>query len=222
MIDIPEIKTDYRTISLKEIENLPKDKKPTILLHACCGPCSCYPLLFLCPYFDVTIYFNNANIYPQEEYIRRLEELKKLLSYYRRDYGYDVKLIVTNYNNSEYMVDLEPYKDQREGLDRCQLCYTKRMAEAFDYAENNGFDYFTTVMTISRQKSSQIMNLIGEKLAKSHKKTKYFFSDFKKGGGQETGREMRLKYDLYNQTYCGCQYSYESRLAYDNTKKEAK
>ena len=165
-------------------------------------------------------YFNNSNIYPENEYVRRRDELKKFLTFFERDYGYKVNVIETKYDNESYNKDLEPYANQDEGLERCQICYTKRMKEAYEYAENNGFDYFTTVMTISRQKNSQILNLIGESLEKTHKKTKYFYSDFKKNRGIDIGREMRLHYNLYNQLYCGCKYTYEKGLKKQAEKEE--
>lgn len=187
-------------------------QKPKLLLHACCGPCATFPLTFLCPHFDVTIFFNNSNIYPSEEYHRRLDELKKLLKYYKRDYGYIINLIVTEYKNEEYNKDLEPYKDLPEGETRCFICYEKRMDEAFKYADEHGYDYFTTVMSVSRQKSSQKINEIGEKLQPKYKNTKYFFSDFKKNRGIDIGRELKIKYNLYQQLYCGCKYTYEKGL----------
>lgn len=187
-------------------------QKPKLLLHACCGPCATFPLTFLCPHFDVTIFFNNSNIYPSEEYHRRLDELKKLLEYYKRDYGYIINFIVTEYKNEEYNKDLEPYKDLPEGETRCFICYEKRMDEAFKYADEHGYDYFTTVMSVSRQKSSQKMNEIGEKLQSKYKNTKYFFSDFKKNRGIDIGRELKIKYNLYQQLYCGCKYTYEKGL----------
>jgi len=82
------------------------------------------------------------------------------------------------------------------------------MKEAYEYAEKEGFDYFTTVMTVSTQKNSQILNQIGHELEKTHLKTKYFYSDFKKKDGALKGKEIRKRYDLYNQVYCGCKYSY--------------
>ena len=153
--------------------------------------------------------FNNSNIYPESEYTRRLEELKKFLGYFKRDYGYDVKLIVKEYDNDKYNLDLEPYKDQPEGKIRCFICYEKRMDDAYKYASEHSFDYFTTVMTISRQKNSQILNQIGEKLSKKYPNVKYFHSYFKKNKGIDMAREMRIKYDLYQQLYCGCKYTYE-------------
>lgn len=208
-------KVNYYQVSLKEMGAIPEGNKPSLLLHSCCGPCACWPLLFLCKKFQVTIYFNNSNIYPSNEYYRRLEELKKLLVCIKTDYGYDVNLVVTPYKNEEYTRSLMPYKDDPEGGRRCKLCYEKRMKEAYDYAEANAFDYFCTVMTISRQKDSQVMNEIGKKLEQTHQKTKYFYSDFKKANGFMLGRDLRIKYGLYNQNYCGCVYSYEKRLAWD-------
>lgn len=221
MINSPLIKTNYYLESLKEIDKIDAlEKRPSLCMHVCCGPCSCWPLLFLCPHFDLTLYFNNSNIYPEEEFTHRLEELKKLLSYIKRDYGYEIKLVVRPYDYENYVKELEPFANEPEGFNRCQICYRKRMEEAYDYAENEGFDYFTTVMTISRQKNSQIMNLIGKELEKSHQKTRYFYSDFKKDNGSLKGREIREKYDLYNQLYCGCAYSLTNRgLTFEDVKK---
>ena len=205
-----ERKINYYLKSLDEIDSIKeeyKDRKPTLLLHSCCGPCACFPLTFLCPIFDVTILYNNSNIYPLEEYDRRLNELKKVLEFIKRDYGYEINLIEVKYNHDEYMKDLEPFKDQKEGSSRCVLCYTKRMKEAYDYAEANNFDFFTTVMTISRQKNSQILNKIGKSLEEAHSKTRYFYSDFKKNKGIDIGQEMAKEYSLYRQLYCGCEYS---------------
>ena len=206
-----ETKVNYQRLALKELETF-QGKKKSLLFHVCCGPCSCYPLTFLAPYFDITIYYANSNIYPKEEYDHRLAELKRLLECYKRDRGYDIKLIVPPYENEAYTKKLAPLAHLGEFSERCFLCYRLRMEEAYDYAEANGFDYFTTVMTVSRQKNSQKLNEIGAELEKKHTHTKYFYSDFKKNKGLEIGTEIRKSYDLYNQDYCGCVYSYEEAL----------
>ena len=207
-----ENKINYYKKSLQILDEIQKyPAKPKLLLHACCGPCSTFPLTFLCPHFDVTIFFNNLNIYPLDEYQRRLNELKKFLDYFERDYGYHVDVVEVPYENEKYMKDLEPYKDQPEGQTRCFLCYEKRMDQAFEYADSHSFDYFTTVMTISRQKNSQKLNEIAEKISLKYKNTKYFYSDFKKNKGIDEAREMRIKYNLYQQLYCGCKFSYEKK-----------
>lgn len=192
---------------LEDIRKLPK--KPRLLLHVCCGPCACYPLTILEQYFDVTIMYNNSNIYPASEYEHRIGELKKLLEFYKRDHGYQIDLIEPKYDNETYNLFLEPYKDVPEGQIRCFTCYEKRMDEAFKYADENGFDYFTTVMSISRYKNATKLNEIGEKLQKKYKHTKYLYADFKKQNGEIIGKQIRAKYDLYDQQYCGCKYSYE-------------
>lgn len=214
-----EKKINYYLESLKEIEAL-NGKRPTLLLHACCGPCLTFPIKFLSQYFDVTVFYNNSNIYPESEYQRRKDELKKFLEYFYKDYNVRVEVIETPYDNDTYNKDLEPYKNQPEGLDRCKICYTKRMDEAFRYANEHKFDYFTTVMTISRQKNSQILNAIGKELEKKYNYTKYFYSDFKKNKGIDEAREMRIKYNLYQQLYCGCKYTYHKQFLVKNHQKE--
>ena len=203
--------TYYRMMeeNFKGIKKL--DKKPSLLLHSCCAPCNAYPLVLLIEYFDLTLMYNNSNIYPNEEYTRRLNELKTYVEYINSKHNTNIKLIETPYNNEEYNKILEPYKDQKEGLDRCQLCYRIRMNEAYKYANENNFDYFTTVMTISRQKNSIILNNIGLELEKNYPNTKYFISDFKKNKGIDKGLEIAKKHNMYRQDYCGCIYSYQKR-----------
>ena len=208
MIEIPQQKINYYQQSLDEIAKIDASgKKAKLLFHVCCGPCACWPLLFLTEHFDITIYYNNSNIYPKEEFDHRLSELRRLLDCYEKDYGYHFELLVPPYDNDTYNKDLEPYAHEPEGRNRCQICYRKRMKEAYDYAEAHGFDYFTTVMTVSRQKNSQILNLIGKELEAGHPHCKYFYSDFKKDNGALKGKEIRERYDLYNQNYCGCKFS---------------
>jgi epoxyqueuosine reductase len=208
-----EKKINYYLLSLLEIEKIKQSgKRPSLLLHACCGPCAAFPLTFLCPIFDVTIMYNNSNIYPKEEYDRRIAELRKLLKIYKDEFNFDIKLVEPPYDNDFFSLDLEPYKDQDEGKTRCVICYQKRMKEAYDFAENNKYDYFTTVMTISRQKDSQILNRIGKSLSETHLNTKYLFSDFKKNKGIDIARDLRIKYKLYQQLYCGCKYTYQKGL----------
>lgn len=203
--------TYYRMMeeNLKNIKNL--NKKPTLLLHSCCAPCNAFPLVLLVEYFDLTLMYNNSNIYPSIEYYRRLNELKKYVEYINQKYHVNIKIIETPYNNEEYNKFLEPYKNQKEGLDRCKLCYKIRMNEAYKYANDHNYDYFTTVMTISRQKNSIVLNNIGLELQKKYPNTKYFVSDFKKNKGIDKGLEIAKEHNMYRQDYCGCIYSYNKK-----------
>ena len=200
-------KRNYYKESLKEMESFAerfKDRKPRILLHACCVVCACWPLDFLADAFDITLIYNNPNIWPKEEYDHRLSELKR---YLHERWNDEIPLIVTEYNGEEYMESIAFGKDDPEGWKRCFFCYEKRMDEAFRYADEHGFDYFTTVMTFSRQKDSQRLNEIGLKLEKKYQNTKYFVSDFKKADGQKRSNEICDAYGLYKQNYCGCIFS---------------
>lgn len=208
-----ENKVNYFLEGEKILENLAlKGEKPSLLVHACCGPCATYPLTYLCPHFNVTILYNNSNIFPKEEHDKRYQVLMDLVNYYKRDYGFDIKVILPPYENEEYMKDLEPYKDTPEGGKRCMVCYEKRLEQAFKYASENGYQYVTTVMTISRYKNAQVLNQLGLKLMEKYPNVKYFLSDFKKNRGQDYRNELVKKYNLYDQIYCGCEYSYNEML----------
>lgn len=200
-------KVNYYQKSLEEIEKIKKlDYKPSILVHSCCGPCSTYPLSFLNEYFNITIYYNNSNIYPESEYNTRLNELKEFI---KNKYP-NIKLIVPPYENSEYNKFLGSFEDMPEGKERCFACYTKRMNEGFLYASENNFDYYTTVMSISRQKNSQKLNEIGSILENKYKTVKYFYSDFKKKDGTLIGNNIAKENNMYRQEYCGCIYSFKN------------
>lgn len=183
--------------------------KKTLLLHACCAPCASFPLEFLIDKFDITIFYNNSNIYPKSEYDIRLNELIKYVDCFNQENNQNVKLIITEYQNEQYTAKLEPLKNDQEGLGRCMMCYGLRMNEAYHYANDHQFDYFTTVMTISRQKDSQKINHIGHQLQNKYPNTKYLYSDFKKKKGIDRRNEIVKEKNLYNQLYCGCIFSYQ-------------
>jgi predicted adenine nucleotide alpha hydrolase (AANH) superfamily ATPase len=180
-------------------------KKPSLLLHVCCGPCLTIPLNLLKDSFNITLFFNNSNIYPKEEYDRRLNELKR---YLEETDNSDTPLIVKEYVPDEFLKILEPYKELKEGYERCRVCFRKRLGEAFEYASNNGFDYVGTVMTISRYKNAQDINEIGNSLQEKYPTTKWLFADFKKNNGYENSLIICRDHNLYFQEYCGCKYSF--------------
>lgn len=200
---------NYQKYLQNELENIKNSgKKPKLLLHACCGPCFTIPYEIIRDYFDITILYNNSNIYPKKEHDRRLAELKKYLS----DLGIKMTVIETEYDNEKYNLDLEPRKDDKEGHERCRICFRKRLKEGFEYASKNGFDYFGTVMTISRYKNAQDINKIGEQLQNDYPTVKWLYADFKKNDGYEKSLIIIKEHEMYFQEYCGCKYSYEAYL----------
>ena len=213
-------KDHYYQMGLKTLAQIKNQRpKPKLLLHSCCAPCNCYPMLYLHDYFDLTLYFNNNNIYPFTEYKLRLDELINYTKDFNKQHQANIKIITTVYNNIIFNDLLEPYKDYPERSERCWLCYELRMSEAYQYAEEHDFDYITTVMTISRHKDGEVLNQIGEKLALNHPKVKYFHSDLKKGGGLDKSMVLVKSLDLYRQQYCGCIYSYRDMLQRKSQKK---
>lgn len=188
---------------LKNIEKLPN--KPKLLLHACCGPCFTIPFENLQDYFDITLIYNNSNIYPEEEHNRRLNELKR----YLLDVSPTIKIVEVDYDNATYNIDLEPYKDLPEGHERCRICFRKRLSFGFKYAKENNFDFFGTVMTISRYKNAQDINKIGYALEEEYGPVKWLPADFKKNDGYEKSLIIIKEHEMYFQEYCGCKYSYQ-------------
>lgn len=187
---------------IEKVKDLPQ--KPTLLLHACCGPCFTIPYEEIKDYFDITIIYNNSNIYSQEEHDRRLSELKR----YIKEIGATIKFIEFPYDGESFVEDLKPYCDQKEGQDRCRLCFGKRLEEGYRYAFEHHFDYYGTIMTISRYKNAQDINRIGLELEKKYPTTKWLCADFKKNNGYERSLEIIREHGLYFQEFCGCIFSY--------------
>jgi len=178
--------------------------RPDLLIHICCGVCSVYPLIYLRKYFKITIFFSNSNIYPYDEFEKRLNALKTYLDYLKDD---EIKLIVDKYDNEEYTKKISVYKDEPEGGRRCKLCYELRMEETFKYASLHHYPYCTTVMSISNRKNATWLNEIGAKLQEKYPEVTYLYADFKKDDGIIKNDEMNKKLNLYHQNYCGCIYS---------------
>lgn len=192
-------------------------KKPGLLLHACCAPCSSYVLEYLNRYFDITIYYYNPNIHPEAEYTRRLEELKSFLPKFRGDVpGAEINLIETEYEPGQYFDAVQAERDgleeEKERGERCRRCYLFRMCRAYEYAVQHEFDWFTTTLSISPFKDAPKINIIGKDLERKNAgtddfHTKFLTSDFKKRNGFKRSLELSEKYGLYRQDYCGCVYS---------------
>ena len=189
--------------------------KPKLLLHACCGPCSSYVLEYLYKYFQITVFYYNPNIYPQEEYTRRLEELKNLYLKFPPALEGKIQVIEENYNPDDFYEAVKTKKEpelatEKERGERCRRCYEFRLKKAFDYAKKNNFDYFCTTLSISPVKDAEKINVIGKELEKEDG-PKWLVSDFKKKGGFKRSLEISSEYGLYRQDYCGCIYSLKNR-----------
>ena len=188
--------------TLKELET--KGSRPSLLLHACCAPCSSYVLEYLADRFDLTLFFYNPNIDPEEEYRFREQELCRLVADMGR--ADRVRIINAPYIPEEFSAIAEGLEDEAEGGSRCKRCYRLRLARTAEEANLGGFDFFTTTLSISPYKNAEWLNEIGKEEADAHG-VSYLFSDFKKKNGYKRSCELSLEYGLYRQDYCGCIYS---------------
>lgn len=202
-------KINYQRILDDTIKALDAERKrPRLLLHACCAPCSSYVIEYLSQYFDITLYFYNPNISPESEYAFRADELIRLTG--EMPLGVDIPVVVEKYNSDEFYNIVVGMEDQPEGGSRCRSCYRLRLEKSAEYAKLNGFDYFTTTLSISPYKNSAWLNEIGVELAREHG-IEYLISDFKKKNGYKRSCELSEEYGLYRQDYCGCEFSKRAR-----------
>ena len=188
--------------TLKAIEGL--ENKKTLLLHACCAPCSSYVLEYLSKYFDITLFFYNPNIYPEEEFRFREDELRRLIREMPLPRG--VNIISGRYEPTEFFDIARGYEELPEGDERCRRCYALRLEESARAAKEGGFDYFCTTLSISPYKNAEWLNSIGKEMSEKYG-VGYLFSDFKKKNGYKRSCQLSEQYSLYRQDYCGCVFS---------------
>lgn len=177
---------------------------PRLFLHACCAPCSSYVLEYLSRYFEITVFFYNPNIYPEEEYRRRAEEQRRLIAAIPAPHP--ILLEEGRYQPEEFFQMAKGLEDCPEGGERCRGCYELRLREAATGAKAGGYDYFTTTLSISPLKDGDKLNQIGRALEQAYG-VRYLCSDFKKKGGYQRSIQLSKEYGLYRQDYCGCIYS---------------
>ena len=190
------------------INGLSHDNPPKLLLHSCCAPCSSYVLEYLSQHFLITIFYYNPNIYPEDEYFKRVEEQKRLIK--EMPLKNPVGFMENGYHSARFYDAVKGLEHIREGGERCFACYRLRLEETARLAAENGFDYFTTTLSISPYKNAEKLNEIGEELSGIYS-VKHLTSDFKKKNGYKRSVEISNSYGMYRQNYCGCVFSMKER-----------
>jgi len=174
--------------------------KPKMLLHTCCAPCVTVPLVRLQTEYDIVCFFYNPNIHPEQEYQRRLAELERLAS----QLGF--ALLQQPYDADRWMALVTGLENAPERGERCRICYRMRLEATAKFASQEGFDFFTTTLTISPHKDAQMINQLGEQLAHQHG-VQFLSENFKKKDGFKQSLELSAQFQLYRQSYCGCLFS---------------
>ena len=181
-------------------------RRPALLLHSCCGPCSSAVLERLCAHFRVTLLYYNPNIEPEEEYVHRLSEQRRLLSLLPED----VALMPCPWDNGAFEDFAREMAGEPEGGARCLRCFRLRLEYTARRAKENGFEYFTTTLSVSPHKNAEALNRIGREEGEKAG-VRYLCADFKKKNGYLRSLQLSGEYGLYRQDYCGCLYSRRER-----------
>ena len=195
------MKRNYQTEMEEEIARL-EGRRPSLLLHSCCGPCSSAVLERLTAHFAVTVLYYNPNIEPEAEYLHRLAEQRRLLALLPGD----AALLPCDYGHEAFSAFAPALADAPEGGERCLRCFALRLTETARRAREGGFEYFTTTLSVSPHKNAENINRIGEAAGREYG-VKYLTADFKKKNGYLRSLQLSAEYGLYRQDYCGCLYS---------------
>ena len=198
-------KTNYQKVLEDTLKNLTAAEIiPSLLLHSCCAPCSSYVLEYLSNYFKITVYYYNPNIYPDEEFDKRLLEQQSFIKAFPSKHP--ISFIPGPFEKERFYDMASGLENAPEGGERCFKCFELRLEKTAILAKEMGYDYFTTTLSISPLKNAEILNEIGKALSEKYG-VKYLFSDFKKKNGYKRSIELSAEYGMYRQNYCGCVYS---------------
>lgn len=181
-------------------------KRPRLLLHSCCAPCSTAVLTRLCEGFDITVFYYNPNIDTRDEHDLRAKELETFVN----DSGLALDTVIIPWEPKLFYERVRGLEGEKEGGKRCEVCFGLRLDRTARYAAEHGYDLFTTTLTISPMKSAPLLNRIGEEAAKRTGAV-FLNSDFKKRGGYLLSTQLSREYGIYRQDYCGCVFSKRER-----------
>jgi epoxyqueuosine reductase len=179
-------------------------KESKIILHTCCAVCGAYLCELLKNQFkEVLIYFYNPNIYPKEEYEKRLTSAKKLAEVY------DLEFIEGEYDYENWLERIKGMEKEPEGGKRCPICFAMRLEKTAQLAKDKKCGYFTTTLAMSPYKNEKLTDEIGEIIAEENS-VRFLESTELNQSKQDIWkktRELAKKMEFYHQKYCGCQFS---------------
>lgn len=161
-----------------------------LLLHVCCAPCAAYPvpaLRALVP--ELTGFFFNPNIQPDDEHAHRLEALER----FSPALGLDLVIAAA--------AVADAWSAAGSGDERCRRCYELRLRATAREARRGGFDSFSTTLLYSIHQKHELIRAVATDVARAEG-VPFFYRDLREGW-IEGGRSYRES-GLYRQRYCGC------------------
>lgn len=183
-------------------------KKPSVLMHACCGPCSTSCVERTAEDYALTLYYYNPNITDREEYYLRRDTLLQFLKAFNAEHRdmYTAGFLEGAYEPERFIEKAAPLADEPEGGRRCELCFALRLTETARMAKELGMEYFTTTMSVSPHKSYEKIKELGL-ILEEETGVKFLDIDFKKKNGFGRSVELSKRYGLYRQNFCGCDFA---------------
>ena len=170
-----------------------------ILIHACCGICSGYPISLLREMgYEPVVYFCNPNLDSKEEFERRLKAQKIVCMYHWVD------LIVEEYNHNDFLRAAIGLENEPERGKRCDECIKLRLKMTAEKAKELGISKITTSLVISPHKNFEKISKLGNAIAHG---LEYIAIDFKKRDGFLKTNNLSKELGIYRQNYCGCEFS---------------
>lgn len=180
-----------------------------LLLHTCCAPCSIAVIKDLIKDYQVTVYFFNPNIFPKQEYDKRKGEVVRVCQLW------NVTMIDEDYVHEHWQEKIVGLEDEPEGGERCTVCFDLRLYQTAKKAKELNCQIFSTTLTSGRYKKADLINPIGEEIAKANG-LEFLSADWKKDGRQQRAQQLVCEYGIYKQKYCGCEFSLKASKAREN------
>jgi predicted adenine nucleotide alpha hydrolase (AANH) superfamily ATPase len=169
-----------------------------VMLHICCGVCAAGAAdVLLREGHMVTGYFYNPNIYPREEYDRRLAAARVAAQ------NLDFEIVEGPYDTAGWQLATAGLENEPEGGLRCLACYRVRLQMTLNQVLEGGADAFTSTLTIGPRKNSDVINAIGREVGGDI----FMARDFKKKDGFTRAVQSARAWQMYRQGYCGCAHS---------------
>lgn len=184
-----------------------------LLLHACCAPCSLAIVECLLQNgIRPTLFFYNPNIFPEEEYLHRKEEIIR----YAELQGIDC--VDADYDHQQWLEDVCGLENEPERGARCLRCFYLRLKRSAEYAHEHGFSVVATTLATSRWKSLEQVSQAGRLAVEPFEDLVFWGENWRKGGLQQRRSELLQRYQFYNQNYCGCEFSKRDVMAKEAAK----
>ncbi len=177
-----------------------------LVLHCCCAPCSTALLeCLLFHHLRPVLFFYNPNIQPQDEYAKRRDEWLELAE------KLELEAVVGDYAQAEWLSEVRGLEQEPERGARCAVCFKHRLTATALLTRQRGLSHFTTTLATSRWKSKRQVDEAGLAAARLVPEVHYWAEDWRKNGLVTRRYELVRSIGFYNQQYCGCVFSRNSK-----------